>query len=83
MKRKHVSLLHIPGQGLRVLLIRIFIEMEIRSFWVRPLNFVDTPRSYLFLLSLNRLYARFLLSFDSVFDPVHPVPDPVDTMLEA
>ena len=35
MKGKHVNFLHIPGQGLGVLLIRIFIKTEIRSFWVR------------------------------------------------
>ena len=30
-----MNFLHIPGQGLGVLLIRIFIKTEIRSFWVR------------------------------------------------
>ena len=35
MKGKHVNFLHMLGQGLGVLLIRIFIKTEIRSFWVR------------------------------------------------
>ena len=30
-----MNFLHIPGQGLGVLLIRIFSKTEIRSFWVR------------------------------------------------
>ena len=38
MKGKHVNFLHMPGRGLGVLLIRIFIKTEIRSFWVRTPN---------------------------------------------
>ena len=45
MKGKHVNFLHIPGQGLGVLLIRIFIKTEIRSFWFRTPNIqVHNPR---------------------------------------
>ena len=42
MKGKHVNFLHMPGQGLGGLLIRIFIKTEIRSFWVR------TPKLFYF-----------------------------------
>ena len=33
MKGKHVNFLHIPGQGLGVLLLRICIKMGIRTFY--------------------------------------------------
>ena len=36
-----MNFLHIPGQGLGVLLIRIFSKTEIRSFWVRTPNYLS------------------------------------------
>ena len=39
-----MNFLHIPGQGLGMLLIRIVIKTEIRSFWVRTFNVQSSPR---------------------------------------
>ena len=56
-----MNFLHIPGQGLGVLLVRIFIKTEIRSFWVRTPNLTATT-SPTWLHQCKRIALQMLAS---------------------
>ena len=72
MKGKHVNGLHIPGQGLGVLLIRIFIKTEIRSFWVRKREFTINRQNYsIFFMPQNvfrRMHAKCIALAQTSFE---------------